>query len=508
MHLTMLRVLALGSLCVGVISCSTGSDNAAGAISIFGQVRTEDGAALTDTKVCFVGTTTCVSSDASGHYKKAYDNKLPEPVVVQFTKPGYARKIVRMHNATLAQAGVVLRKIDTQVTIALPQAGQSPVIVEAMHDDSRSALSIGAASLVDGDGVVAAGNANVSLTYFHPLQNLQGAPGALNAENGKSIKGLFTWGMADIEIEQNGALLQVAPNQTLGWNILEPPAVASALSPNGIVTLPLPDLYSLSPNTGLWHLEGTASSGSVSYDADSTTVMTRLPHLSSWNVDSDAGPNYGGCVSGRIIDPCGKPVGGKAITVWFLGFEQLKDWTGTVTASDGTFCTPTYLSGFNVSANRTNINYFVAGADSVSDTSMCNPAPASCFNCVDEQAPYSTMGWCTNCYLDPTSSQPANYQTEPPTYYSNTCNAPSIDLVPYSQCGGSGCNALGDIVLNSTTCDTPVTPNSTGGTATPPDPCTDGTGKHLGDACTSNDVCCPRNLVCQDLLCIPPKDGD
>lgn len=510
MRTPMLHVFTLGCICASFVACSGGSgssESAADAIGVFGQVKAEDGTAISGAQVCFVSNGNCITTDASGNFKKAYDNTVAEPVIVQFSKPGYARKVVRMRNSDTSQAGVVLRQVDTLTTITLPAAGASAVVVEALHDDSRSALIIGANALVDASGAPAVGNANVSLTYFHPLQSLQTAPAALNAENGNAIKGLFTWGMADIEIEQNGALLQVAPGQTLGWDILEPPTVAQTLSPNGPISLPLPDLYSLNPNTGLWHLEGTAASGAVSYDANSTTVMTKLAHLSSWNVDSDASAAFGGCVSGRIIDPCGNPIPNKAITVWYLGLEQLKDWTGTVTGTDGTFCTETYLSSWNIAGGDLNINYFVAGADSYTNTTMCNPAPAACFTCVDEAPPYSTMGWCTNCDLDPTSSQPANGGTEAPTYYTNTCNAPSINLVPYSSCSAGGCNALGDITLNDAACATTIGTSTTTTTTTSTDPCISGTGKGLGQPCHQYDVCCPRTLQCLDFLCVPPDDG-
>jgi hypothetical protein len=509
MRTPMLHVFTLGCICASIVACGGGngsSDSAADAIGVFGQVKAEDGTAISGAQVCFVSNGNCITTDASGKFKKAYDNTVAEPIIVQFFKPGYARKVVRMRNSVNSQAGVVLRQIDTLTTVALPAAGASAVVVEALHDDSRSALVIGPDSLVDASGALAVGNANVSLTYFHPLQSLETAPGALNAEDGNGIKGLFTFGMADIEIEQNGALLQVAPGQLLGWDILEPPTVAQTLSPNGPVSLPLPDLYSLNPNTGLWHLEGTAASGFVSYDANSTTVMTKLAHLTSWNVDGDASAAYGGCVSGRIIDPCGNPIANKAITVWYLGFEQLKDWTGTVTGSDGTFCTETYLSSYNVSGNRLNINYFVAGADSYTDTTMCNPAPAACFTCVDESVLGATLGWCTNCDLDPSQTQPASYDSEAPTYYTNTCNAPSIDLVPYSSCSAGGCTALGDITLNDSACSKTVGTSTT--TTTPStDPCVSGTGKGLGEPCQQSDVCCPRMLSCLDFLCVPPKDG-
>lgn len=507
MRLTMLCLWTLSCTGLALVGCNGATKTAADSISIYGQVRTEAGLGLAGVQVCFVGGKMCATSDANGNYKAPYDNKSPEPVVVQFSKAGFARRVARMHNATIAQAGMVLRAVDSATRVTLPKDGEAAVSVSVVHDDAKTTLSIGPSALVDALGALAAGDANVSLTFFHPLRPLQAAPAALEAEDGNAVKGLITWGMADIEIEQNGALLQVAPNQTLGWHVTEPAAIAQTLSPNAALVMPVPDLYSLNANTGLWHLEGSAKSGAVAYDQATTTVQTKLPHLSSWNIDSDAGPAWGGCVTGRIVDPCGKPVANKAITIWYLGFEQLKDWTGTVTGADGTFCTPTYLSSFNVTGNKLNINYFVAGAGSIADTSMCNPAPASCFNCVDEQAPWQPMGWCTNCLLDPSQSQPASQGTEPPTYYTNTCNAPSINLVPYSSCSSGGCTALGDIVLSSTTCNTPVAPNSGGGTPTSPDPCKDGTGKTLGEACTTTDVCCPRSLVCEDLLCLPPKDN-
>jgi hypothetical protein len=497
-------------LCVGGVFACSDSNNpkvaTANEISIFGQVQTEAGLPIAGATVCFPAKSACVTTDADGKYATPYDNKIAEPLVVNFQAPGYARRTARLHNATGSQAPMALRQLDKQVTVALPTGTQAAVDVTVVRDDAQSTLSVPADALVDNNGTPAVGNANVRRTFWHPLNPLVSAPGNLVAETDNGgRKSLETYGMADIEVEQNGALLQVAPGKTLGWSIAEPNAVRQALSPNNDVYNALPDLYSLSTTTGLWHLEGTAATGALTFDANTGIIATRLPHLTSWNVDADAGPKWGGCISGRLVDPCGKPVAATDFTVWFLGYEQLKDWTGNRSNDDGTFCVPTYLSSFNVTANRLNINYFISGADSYTNTTMCNPAPASCFNCVDQNPNFSTMGWCSNCFLDPAGIQPAAAGTEPPTYYSNTCNAPSIDLVPYSSCGANNCANVGDIVLASATCGANP-PNKTT-PAPPPDPCAAGKGKSLGQECAQNDICCPHDsLVCEDELCVPNQD--
>jgi hypothetical protein len=490
-------------------ACTSHNTSPARQLFIAGTVTNEAGTPLAGATVCFAAANVCVTTDADGDYNVPYDNTQLEPLAVTFKATGYASRTARMRNATSAQATTVMRAVDTQTQITIPTGAAAAVAVKAVHGEAQTTLSIPADALVDPNSNLVAGNANVSLTFWNPIEPLTSAPANLFAADGNKQKALVTYGMADIEIEQNGQLLQVASGKKLTWSVIEPNDVIATLSPNAVVKSPFPDIYSLNTQTGLWQFEGSQASGAIAYDANTRTIAALLPHLSSWNVDADAGPQFGGCIKGRLVDPCGHPLGNKGYTIWFLGFEQLKDWRGNTSKSDGSFCAMTYLSSFNITAGRNNINYFISGADSPSDTTMCNPAPAACFNCVDENAPFSTMGWCSNCLMDPTQKAPVATGTEAPTYYNNSCGAPEINLIPYSTCDAGGCVDVGDIKLpNNATCSAGTTPATK---TTPPDPCTTGVAKTEGQACASTDVCCPRDtLSCLDKTCLrrdqPPVD--
>lgn len=514
MHVTKFRLIL--AMCFATeVGCSTNSDNTMSKdpLSLTGVVQDEGGTPIKNAQVCVLANNVCQVTDENGHYTFAHDNKLIEPLAIRFVAAGYAQRVRRMYTATSTQAATAMRTIDYSAQVTLPEQGSDPKSISLKRYTETATLTISADTMQQPDGQIAHGQVDVHMTFWHPLEPLVSVPGGLLAKDSNTIaKGLTTFGMTSIEIIQNGNLLQIVPGKSLDWSVSEPTVVQQVLNPNQQVVQPTPDLYALDTNTGLWVFEGNTTSGLLTYNANTNAFTAHLPHLSSWNIDADAGAQYGGCVTGKVVDPCGNPVANKGVKVWFLGAEQLKDWATVTTASDGTFCSATYLSSFNVaSGNSASTLYFVAGADSWQDTSMCVPAPASCFNCDDEDYRWGT-GWCSNCMYNDTSLiyQPAPaIGSEASTRYDNTCNAPSVTVNAFTSCAANNCTKISDVVINNTaTCAKTVAPNGTQSTVAP-DPCgAHGDGKKEGDFCAEGtDTCCPRtSLYCKDSLCVPTED--
>lgn len=514
MHITKFQIV-LAMCFITVVGCSNASDSATvkDPLALTGVVQDEGGVPIKNVQVCMLANGACSATDANGLYSIAHDNKLVEPLAVRFAASGYAQRVRRMYTATSQQAATSMRTVDYSAQITLPEEGSDPKSISLKRYTETATLTIAANSMQQADGQIAHGQVDVHMTFWHPLEPLVSVPGSLLAKDSNTVaKGLTTFGMTSIEISQNGNLLQIASGKTLDWSVSEPTVVQQVFNPNQQVVQSMPDLYSLDTNTGLWVFEGNITSGALAYNANTNAFTAHLPHLSSWNIDADAGPQYGGCVTGKVVDPCGNPIANKSVRVWFLGAEQLKDWAAVTTSSDGSFCSPTYLSSFNVAAGGSaSTLYFVAGADSWQDTGMCVPAPANCFNCDDEDYRWGT-GWCSNCMYNDTSLiyQPAPaIGSEAATRYDNTCNAPSVTVTAYTTCAANNCTKISDVVMNNTaTCSKTVSANGTQSTSTP-DPCgANGDGKKEGEFCTEGtDTCCPRtDLYCKDSLCVPTTD--
>jgi hypothetical protein len=298
----------------------------------------------------------------------------------------------------------------------------------------------------------------------------------------------------DIQIEQDGAELQVAPGATL------PVAFTVAPSQKGYVAdLPptdpgYPAMWYQDVNTGLWKLEDTASSGAIAYERTSGTIRYGLPHLSGWNVDGIQTPN--GCVQGRIVDTLGNPVTSKEARLWLLGVAAhvVADFPLSP-AADGSFCKN--VSGVKVGAFEAgegldaSAPYFVSLGDPSQTT--CNPLPFSslsactgepdyCFQ--DMGVPIIPTG--NGCNLPETKIAVCHCCPDDPFA---TCYTAAAGFSVPSKAVVGGCVDLGTVVLP---------PNGTNICANP------ALAKKIGDACQVDEECCPSgSLACRDGLCVP-----
>lgn len=451
------------------------------AVPVKGNVVNQHGQALANAKACVGSTSECATTDAAGNFTLNYSGKSGDVIALNFAATGFARQAQPVTAKVGAWVPVILRNVGSVTDVTLPAAGEAPVTASVTSNGNTMTLTIPGGAMVDPNGNVVSGAATVTLTYWHPLQQLTSTPAPLLAENPNNPNNavpLATWGMGDIEVQQNGTLLNVTPGQHLTWQLDIPPSLGAMINAN---TVAMPNLYSVNPNTGLWHYEGNMGSGSLALNGN--TWVAKLPHLSAWNIDDDSPPSAGGCVQGTVNYSSGGGAANLAIIVWFLGDEELKDWH-TTTDGSGNYCINTPITLMGDAAQYT--HYFVSGADSYTDTNMCNPAPADCFNCTYENVTVD-YGWCSLCrYTDP--ADPGN--TAPDGYgsislYPDTCGAAQVTINGGTFCN-SGCSQL----------NTAVAPK-----AVPPCP------KVLpqGQSCdpTSTTACCVDGYVCSDYLCVP-----
>ncbi|HET6343620.1 MAG TPA: hypothetical protein VFH51_01760, partial [Myxococcota bacterium] len=382
--------------------------------------------------------------------------------------------------------------------------------------DAGATLSIGPGDLVDREsGAPVHGDFNVTMTLWNPAESLTSAPAVLLADSpgAGAPTPLVSFGMAQLELTQNGNRLQVAPGAQLDLHLREPAAAQSAMTRPALRGMP--NLYSLDEVSGLWHLEGTVDSGALAYDAATGTFSARLPHLSNWNVDipADQVALTPTCVQGTVKNSCpaaaGAPLADSNVTVWFMGFEQLKDLHAKSDAN-GHYCIGDYLS-FIGSQGKQNVRYFVSGA-SYTDTSMFsggtqNPYPASCFDCEKTGETFDDRGytysWCSDCSCNDCmdADTAASGLTSGNAIYYPTTGAGSAVLAGHTSCSQGNCVQLQDVALAGPACAVP-------GTVPPPaDPCQAATAKFLGDTCVPGDVCCSDSgaggLTCADYLCVP-----
>ena len=322
---------------------------------------------------------------------------------------------------------IPLRAVQTAETITLPGADDDPVSVQVVVGSQAVTLLLGAGDLVDAGGHAAVGDVQVELSYWHPLEDLSSAPALLVALEGNALVELKTFGMAGVDVFQNGQPLNVAPGHHVTLNFTQLPSLLPMWEGTS------PNLYVVDEATGLWTSLGGRAQGVLSLNPDSGVVSAYLPHLSYWNLDGAITPSGGGCVSGVAYNAC-EPTQGvdnTPVRVWFLSNEEVKDFNGT-TDSQGRYCLPTYVSDYEAAYNQQHgesafvVNYLVTGAD-ITNTSMCNPLPASCRQCSAFYENFNGDGkgdvttFCNRCQLfvpnDPPSRTPTSTRcrARPPT---------------------------------------------------------------------------------------------
>ena len=539
---------------------------------IAGSVVSSAQASIAGAQVTINGRSTVTGSDGAFALDSAEDANTY--VALRVKAPGYPEAVRRVLMPTSGQATLqfTLRPVDQNQTFTLPTGTQNAVF-RINRGVAGATLTIPAASLIDVHGNIATGDANINLTFWSPDDDMETAPGNLRASDrsrnprDESPILLLSYGMVDIDIEQDGNKLQVAPGAALPL-VLQTTAErrdALATRPASITTGPT--LWTLNPNTGIWDEDV----GDSNFDVTTGELVATLHHLSTKNCDEPytlSGPPTGntGCITGRAYGACGQPLANAVITLnvsysnagW--GIPANVSYT---TDSSGNFkadITPaghnTYYASAVWKGHTTNITQspkdptldFVSYSPATptyprvvfvplncSDASgACQNDACSCFN--DPSDPGNCMealeaadpadvngynvcwinplgsNWLGACYNDTLtgSSIDSHYNAVWKNHkVGSLCSNcwPILDMVFKDVAGdqSSGCTGAG---ANGNGCCPAVTAPGTYNI------CTDTTSihrKNLGDICsTASDTCCAgassATLECSDNICVPNSD--
>ena len=536
-----------------VVACGDDKKSAAQAdatapFQVTGRVVDEAGQALVAARVTVFGGASA-TTDAQGAYSLMAQSNNGLTVPLSFTASGHAtvRRALPPATASLALPDTTLRAVDQAQTVTLPAAGQAAAIVSVQKADGAVQLTIPAGSLVGPDGSPASGTATVSLTYWHPQQLGSTLPGLLTAvgASGDSMR-LISYGMADIEVKQNGAELQVAPGANVALAF-----TASALQRQTLAsmnTADLPQLLWLDPSVSQWRGVYKVGDGNAyTYDTAAGLFTAQLPHLSAWNVDGVVDFDSGGCVTGAVIDSCtGQPLARQTVNLWPLSFEGLFNYTA-VTNAAGRWCITMGMA----SREAQTFQYFLSGAG-MADSTLCNPLPSKCrtpdpivqayanqhayntcknlpdgIRCGDEASCRAVFPDTRDFYGNDNACSPAS-----PTTTLQACSFCSGDRYRPQTCSlgspvTSTCQELVKLVLPGPGCNC-VDPGGAcsagksccvGGDGSPSAcsgtgrcvPCSQ--GRRQGDTCSLTDVCCDPSkpyppLTCSDGFCVSALEPD
>lgn len=545
-------IWALGVM-MSLMAC--GKDKAPSTVNavLTGHVLDQDNLPVSGASLSLVtGGDAAATSDALGAYTITAPTPSDLNVVVAVQGAGFVKQTLRaqLHPTdTNLDTVVTLQKTGTTATVTLPAPGAAAASVATNGNDGFVQLSIPAQSLVNSDGVALTGDVNVALTYFHPRQRRSTLPLDLWAQdtNGTTLQELTTFGMADVEITQNGQAAQVGSGAFLGLTFQGIDSMRTYVADRQQEPAYLPRLYSASTSTGLWTEEGLLDSDLLSYDGNRNVFSAKLAHLSSWNIDS---LNYGagGCIQGAIVtsDASGASIAAATtpIRVWLASRDEVGFFDVTTDAS-GNYCIE---PGVAHGAPTNTVRYFVSGQSNPNDTSMCNLLPTYCSTCVDttiandcqtcglrddqicsDSNTYGNWDIINNvdgpggCSVRPScgkDSSESDLKNNCMVHsggalvpaYNDDCAADQqffANLVSGAHCGGSSCFVAPTVNVGGTSTKQTTTSTTTTTTTTALPVC-DPKNSHTktyGQTCVPGvDSCCPlATLVCSDYVCVPKE---
>ena len=437
------------------------------------------------------------TTDSSGAFSFVANDKPGARVALSARAEGFARGagFAVISAQPLPSMRIVLRKIGHSEIVQLPEGAAAAVDVTVVKGDSSTRLSIPADSLMRADGTRARGAAQVRMTFWNPNEDLTSAPPLYAQDGDARLFRLLSYGMADIEVEQNGELLQVAPGKRLGWRVALPMPMRANLTTFPQIAADI-ELYYLEPTKSVW-LREPREITQVSYDTQTGIVTGQLPHLSDWNFDAQCyfpgtacnSLIYGGCVTGRVTDCNGAPLAQQPVRVWGLSQDALKDWNTTSDAS-GTYCQD--IGMHDTIGGTTVMGYHLSSPLSDTDSnypSPLNPATrgSNCGVCLASHEPIMCNG-CEYGTVDSIVTDPAtgaqsvgiNWQGVKPLF---------ATLTQGTFCAQRNCTVVPDLRLGSSCM---------------------GQGaclqKRMGSSCEPPGECCEPGTVCSDFVCVPDAD--
>lgn len=501
--------------------------------NVRGTITNEAGAPIAGVKVTLEGLDAATESEANGAYSLVVDKaQVGRGVTITLRHPDYSP----LHGtvglvATNNTADYQLRAHGVVATVALPSAaGEPPATVTAPGDANGggATLRIQAGDLALPSGAAATGNALVKMTYWGTGNSFMTAPAPLYGltPGDGNATGLYSYGMANVEVTQGNDVLQVAAGKTLALDFARAPGVdpnlLQAVDPNDPTG---PHLWFADPNTGRWTAAGGLATGATTIDPNDGTVHAMLPHLSAWNIDGI--PVTNSCLTGKVINNCNTKVTGASYSLWLLTTTgELAVYTIQPDAT-GRYYVNINGAAVNEMGQQVKQGSFyawVSGYQQPAQTA-CNPTGKDTYTALcTKDAPgqyyvaHSCAGWDTGLRSDPGANRPIDYKS-----WVTKCN---LQLQTMPMCGyapgtrsttaGGRCQYWEGGTMHG---GTPMVEGNCGtlpdfvvpGCGSPPqsgDRCKEAGAKKEGDACNEDIDCCPNaSLECADGLCVPKTDA-
>ena len=316
-----------------------GHEATAVAPSVAGSVVSTSGHGLANAQITLGGRTVTTDSDGSFSLTGAGDANGWAALRVKAAGYPEAVRRVRFPESGSLRVNITLAPIDQSRSFQIP-TGTQTITFNVNHRFAGAKLTIPGDSLVDPNGVVVSGTADINLTFWAPDDNMDTAPGVLRAAidgdpRDESPVSLLSYGMVDIDVRQNGAKLQVAPGKTLDLVFQTTAARRDAIATRPPGTPHGPTLWTLNPNTGLWDED----TGDSRYDMTTGELVAVLRHLSTKNADEPytiTAPPTGtsSCIQGKALGACGQPLPNAQIHI-----SVIVDATGNEVGANYTYVT-------------------------------------------------------------------------------------------------------------------------------------------------------------------------
>ena len=201
----------------------------------------------------------------------------------------------RSDSSTAAAPSLRPHAVDRITHFRLPSSGEGAQSFSIVRGDGQGTVTVLPNTLVGPRGQVAVGDANISLTYWNPLDAVATETASVLAGpgSGDANSTLQRLGMLDVAVEQNGQLLQIATGKTLPVSLQLPAERQLLLAQTGG---PRPELYALNPTTARWEKQPS----SPALAADKSSITAQVQHLGAWCMEVDSGADQG--AAARLVE--------------------------------------------------------------------------------------------------------------------------------------------------------------------------------------------------------------
>jgi PKD repeat protein len=251
---------------------------ASGSVSLLAVVRDARGTPLADVAVSVINGGATAATAANG--RATLTTALGAPVVLKFSRAGYADQFKRFTLPTAAESGYLeVTMIAREAAQTLPDAATGGTL--AGKDGARITLAPG--SLVDASGNPVSGPVQVSMTPVDVAAEARAFPGRFEGVGPDGSEGLIlSYGTVEYILTQNNAPVQLAPGKKATIEI----PVYTALNRDGspVNVGDSYPLWSLNERTGTWVLEGAGTVVAAGSPSD-LALRGEVTHFSWWNHD-------------------------------------------------------------------------------------------------------------------------------------------------------------------------------------------------------------------------------